>query len=64
MEQPNLGKPLTSDDKCTCHATFACYQLVQSILKIGFVLAKKAGWGRSRVLAWGALHMAAALTGC
>ena len=36
--------PLTTDDECTCHATLAAYyQLAQSILKIGFVLAKKVG---------------------
>ena len=36
-----LANPLTTDDKCTYHATLAtCYQLVQSVLKIGFVLAK------------------------
>ena len=36
--------PLTTDDECTRHATLAtCYQLAQSILKIGFALAKKAG---------------------
>ena len=37
---------LTTDDKCTRHATLAlaaCYQLVQSILQIGFALAKKVG---------------------
>ena len=37
---------LTTDDECTCYATLAaCHQLVQSILKINFVLAKKVGWG-------------------
>jgi len=36
--------PLTTDDECTCHVTLAaCYQLAQSVLKIGFVLAKKGG---------------------
>ena len=36
--------PLTTDDEYTCHATLAaCYQLAQSVLKIGFALAKKAG---------------------
>ena len=36
--------PLTTDDECTRHATLAArYQLAQSILKIGFALAKKAG---------------------
>ena len=35
---------LTTDDGCTCHATLAtCYQLAQSVLKIGFALAKKVG---------------------
>ena len=38
----DVFNPLTTDDECTCHATLAaCYQLAQSILKIGFVLAKK-----------------------
>ena len=32
------------DDECTCHATLAAYyQLAQSVLKIGFLLTKKAG---------------------
>ena len=36
--------PLTTDDKCTHHATLdARYQLAQSVFKIGFALAKKAG---------------------
>ena len=35
---------LTTDAECTCHATLAaCHQLVQSILKINVVLAKKVG---------------------
>ena len=35
---------LTTDDECTRHATLAaCYQLAQSVLKIGFALAKKVG---------------------
>ena len=39
-----LINPLTTDDECTSHATLAtCYQLAQSVLKIGFALAKKAG---------------------
>ena len=30
------SNPLTTDDEYTCHATWAaCYQLVQSVLKIG-----------------------------
>ena len=37
---------LTTDDEGTRHATLAaCYQLVQSILKIGFALAKKGEMG-------------------
>ena len=36
--------PLTTDDECTRHATLAPhYQLAQSVLKIGFALAKKVG---------------------
>ena len=36
--------PLTTDDECTRHETLAaCYQLAQSVLKIGFALAKKGG---------------------
>ena len=35
---------LTTDNKCNRHATLAVhYQLVQSVLKIGFALAKKVG---------------------
>ena len=48
VKQPNhllshsLINPLTTDDEYTRHATLAaCYQLVQSVLKIGFALAKK-----------------------
>ena len=41
MEDVN---PLTTDDECTHHATLAArYQMAQSVLKIGFALAKKAG---------------------
>ena len=55
--------PLTTDDECTRHETLAaCYQLAQSILKIGF---KKSGiGGGGQVSARGAVHMAAALAGC
>ena len=55
---------LSTDANCTCHATLAaCYQLAQSVLKIGF--AKKGGIGGSgQVLARGAVYMAAALAGC
>ena len=42
----NTVNPLTTDDKCTCHATLAaCYQLAQSVLKIGFAIANKGGIG-------------------
>ena len=38
--------PLTTDAKCTHHATLtACYQLAQSVLKIDFALAKMVGLG-------------------
>ena len=48
------------------HATFATrYQLAQSVLKIGFALAKKVGiGGGGQVSAQSAVHMAAALAGC
>ena len=40
--------PLTTDDKCIHHPTLAtCYQLAQSVLKVGFALAKKV-WDRRR----------------
>ena len=43
----------------------ACNQLAQSVLKIGFALAKKGTiWGGGRVSAWSGVHMAAALIGC
>ena len=36
---------LTTVDECTRHATLtAFYQLVQSVLKIGFAPAKRIGW--------------------
>ena len=38
--------PLITDGECTGHATLGtCYQLVQSVLKIGFTLAKMVGYG-------------------
>ena len=40
-----MANPLTTDDECTRHAT-GCYQLAQSILKIGFALAKR--WDRGK----------------
>ena len=43
----SLINPLTIDDECTRHASLAaCYQLAQSVLKIGFALAKR--WDRGR----------------
>ena len=43
----SLINPLTTDDECTRHASLAaCYQLAQSVLKIGFALAKR--WDRGR----------------
>ena len=57
--------PLTTDDECTHHASLAaCYQLAQSVLKIGFSLAKKVGWGRWVGSPRAAMHRAAALAGC
>jgi len=58
--------PLTTDDAIwRCLILAACYQLAQSVLKIGFALAKKSRIGGGRwVLARGAVHMAAALAGC
>ena len=42
----SLINPLTTDDECTRHASLAaCYQLAQSVLKIGFALGKKVGYG-------------------
>ena len=41
--------PLITDGECTGHATLGtCYQLVQSVLKIGFALAK--WWDKGRWL--------------
>ena len=57
---------LTTDDKCTHHATLAtCYHLAKSALKISFALAKKVGYGEvGGFLARAAMHMAAVLAGC
>ena len=44
VEHASAINPLTTDDECTRHAILAtCYQLVPSVLKIGFALAKKVG---------------------
>ena len=58
--------PLTTGGTIWRRLTLAaCYQLAQSVLKIGFVLAKKGGiGGGGRISARGAVHMAAALAGC
>ena len=63
-EREIVLNPITTDDKCTHHATLAtCYQLAQFVLKIGFALAKKDGIGGSgQVSAQGVMHMA--LAGC
>ena len=38
--------PLTTDDAfCRCHFLAACYQLAQSVLKIGSALAERVGQG-------------------
>ena len=38
--------PLTTDDAFWCHLTLAtCYQLAQSVLKIGSALAERVGQG-------------------
>ena len=43
-----LLNPLISDDECTHHATWPqCNQLLQSVLKVGFAVAK--GMGRGEV---------------
>ena len=37
-----LINPLTTDNECTCHGILAaCYQLVKSVLKIGFCASKQ-----------------------
>ena len=49
---PHIFNPLTTDDAILCCLTLAIrYQLVQSVLKMGFVLAKKVrkGGGGGRV---------------
>jgi len=44
-EHHAFNNPLITDDEHTRHATLtACYQLAQSVLKIGFALAKR--WDR------------------
>ena len=61
--------PLTTYDECTHHATLAAcyvYQLAQSILKIGFALAKKVGQGEVGWFQHGVpcTYVAASLAGC
>ena len=64
-EHHAFNNPLITDDECTRHATLtACYQLAQSILKIGFALAK-GGIGKvGRFSARDAMHFSATLAGC
>ena len=59
----NPLNPLTTDDAFwRCLTLAACYQLAQSVLKIGFALAKKSGIGGGGwVSVRGAIHPAAAL---
>ena len=48
--------PLTTNDDYNCHRNFAPhYQLLQSILKIGSVLAERVGQGE--VCGWVPLHV-------
>ena len=60
----NMINPLTTDDAIWCRLTLAaCYQLAQSVLKIGFAIAKKRDRGRWVGSPRSAVHMAAALAG-
>ena len=59
--RPHIFNPLTTDDAILCCLTLAiCYQLVQFVLKMGFVLAKKVRKGE----VGGFQHRVAALAGC
>ena len=60
-----LVNPLTTDDAFwRCQILVVCYQLVQSVLKIGSALAERVGqggtgWGRGRwvgALLWLTVH--------
>ena len=45
-QKPNVSSPLSTNDDYSRHRkTAACYQLVQSVLKIGSVLAERVGQG-------------------
>ena len=45
-QKPNVSPPLTTNDEYSRHRKMAaCYQLAQSVLKIGFVLAERVGQG-------------------
>ena len=50
------------NDECSCHRNLAaCYQLVQSVLKIGSALAERMGQGECTALAdnaWRLLQLA------
>ena len=57
--------PLTTNDAIWhCLTLAACYQLAQSVLKIGFALAKKAGWGRWAGFSVGCHAHGSCLAGC
>ena len=59
-----LVNPLTADDTIWRRLTLAtCYQLAQSVLKIGFALAKRRDRGMWVGSPWSAMHVAAALAG-
>ena len=45
-QKPNVSSPLSTNDEYSRHRkTAACYQLAQSVLKIGSVLAERVGQG-------------------
>ena len=54
----DLFNPLTTNDNYSCHRNLAaCYQLVQSVLKIGSVLAERVGQGEwVSALLWLTVH--------
>ena len=56
----HIFNPLITDDAFWRLTLAVCYQLVQSILKISFVLAKKVAKGE----VGGFQHRVAALAGC
>ena len=54
----DLFNPLTTNDNYSCHQNLAaCYQLVQSVLKIGSVLSERVGQGEWVIaLLWLTVH--------